>query len=523
MIESSVSESGMIEPGRVVPQALLERLEGGRASLASMQGDGKALVLFVEAECPTSRLALRRLQTIAAALAHGGVKLVAVHQDPPAVAALTMRSCEADFAALSEPEPYAASAAFGVRTVPTAFLIGSDDRVEAVVEGWSRDAFADIAAGAALPKDDVDRLLDPAAHPVFKPGCASKNTLSAELLASARAAEGAFDEFEDLFERGWTDGLPVVPPTRSRVARMLGDYRADVSLGIVPPGTGELTLERLAVCAVLAGCHPSYFPVVKAAAHAVLDPAFNLHGVTNTTHSCGPVLIVNGPVRRRIGMNSGMNCLGGWNRANATIGRAIRLMSGLTGHGTPGVLDRSTMGQPGKIGFCFAENEEASPWESLASARGFEPGRSVVTAYAGDGPLTISDHYSRDPEEVARTIALGGSVAFSPHFYPLVTDTVFVVCPEHVATFAQAGWSKRDVAERIVEGSRRRVSDLRTGDQGPFTASLDDDAELTKWLSPDEIVLVVAGGDAGRFTMLLPPWVGFGFGSTMTSQLIDEV
>jgi len=514
----------MIEPGQPAPPATLESLQGARISLESLRGDGKAIVLFVEAECPTSRLALRRLQAVSASLERGGVKLVAIHQDPPDVAAHTMRSCEADFAALSETEPYSTSAAFSVRTVPTAFLIGADGRVETVIEGWSRDAFADIAAGAAaVAKDDVDRLLDPAAKPAFKPGCASKNTLSAELLASTRAAEASFDEFEDLFERGWTDGLPVVPPTRSRVARMLGDYRSDVSLGIVPPGTGELTFERLAVCAVLAGCHPSYFPVVKAAAEAVLDPAFNLHGVTNTTHSCGPVLIVNGPVRGRIAMNAGMNCLGGWNRANATIGRAIRLLSGLTGRGTPGLLDRSTMGQPGKIGFCFAENEEVSPWESLASARGFAQGSSVVTAYAGDGPLTISDHYSRDPEQVVRTIALGGSVAFSPHFYPLVTETVFVVCPEHVSMFAETGWSKRDVAERIVEGSRRRVADLRTGDQGPFTASLDDDAELTKWLSADEIVLVVAGGRAGRFTMLLAPWVGFGLGSQMTSRVIDEV
>ena len=523
-IEPNVSESYMIEPGQPAPSATLELPEGGLVSLATLRGEGKILVLFVEAECPTSRLALRRLGPIVAPLLRGGVKLVAVHQDPPQVAAHTMRSCEADFEALSESEPYPTSSAFGVRTVPTAFLIGSDGRIATVLEGWSRDAFADIAAGAAaMSRDDVDRLLDPDVHPTFKPGCASKNTLASDLLAATRAAEAAFDEFEDLFERGWTDGLPVVPPTRSRVARMLGDYSGDVSLGIVPPGTGELTLERLAVCAVLAGCHPSYFPVVKAAAEAALDPAFNLHGVTNTTHSCAPVLIVNGPVRGRIAMNAGMNCLGGWNRANATIGRAIRLMSGLTGRGTPGLLDRATLGQPGKIGLCFAENQEASPWESLAQARGFESGASVVTVYAGDGPLTISDHYSRDPEQVARTIALGGSVAFSPHFYPLVTDTMFVICPEHAAMFAEAGWSKRDLAERIVEGSRRRVSDLRTGDQGPFTASLDDDAELTKWLSADEIVIVVAGGNAGRFSVLLAPWVGFGLGSNMTSRVIDEV
>jgi len=528
MMESSSSQSDqtrarMIERGDACPPVTLESLDGSTVSLAAFRDQGRCLLLFVESDCPTSRLALRRLEAIAAPLARGGIRLVAVHQDPPDVARVTMAASQATYAALSESEPYAASAAFGVRTVPTAFLIGVDACVEAVVEGWSRDDFAQIARSAAMQEEDVDRLLDRTSQPVFKPGCASRNTLSAELRASTRAAEASFDEFEDLFERGWTDGLPVVPPTRSRVARMLGDYRPDVSLGIIPPGTGELTLERLAVCAVLAGCHPDFFPVVKAAAEAALDPAFNLHGVTNTTHSCAPVLIVNGPVRSRIGMNSGINCLGGWNRANATIGRAIRLMSGLTGHGRPGGLDRATLGQPGKIGFCFAENEEVSPWESLATTRGFEPGRSVVTVYAGDGPLSISDHYSLDPEQAVRTIALGGSVAFSPHYYPIGADTVFVICPEHAAMFEAAGWSKRDVAARIVEGSRRTVAELRIGDQGPFMAALEDGGELTKWMSADEIVIVVAGGDAGRFTAMLSPWVGFGLGSNIVSRAIDDV
>lgn len=515
----------MIEAGSIAPTATLESLQGLPIPLDALRGNGKALLLFVEADCPTSRLALARLQPLGAPLARSGVTLIAVHQDPRDVAARTMRECGADFAALSEADPYATSAAFDVRTLPTAFLIGADGRIETAIEGWSRDDFAGIAAGAAaLPGADIDRLLDPRAQPLVKPGCASKNTLAPALLAAAARESGpVFDEFEDLFDRGWTDGLPVVPPTRSRVARMLGDYRGDVSLGVVAPGPGELTLERLAACAVLAGCHPSYFRVVKAAAEAVLDPAFNLHGVTNTTHSCAPVLIVNGPVREAIGMNSGINCLGGWNRANATIGRAIRLMAGLTGHGRPGHLDRATMGQPGKIGFCFAENEEANPWEPLAQARGLAPGSSSVTAYAGDGPMTISDHYSRDPQQVVRTIALAGAAVFSPHFYPLAAETVFILCPEHASMLAAEGWSKQDVAERIREGSRARVGDLRSGDQGPFAASLDDDAQLTKWMSSDEIVLVVAGGEAGRFSAVLPPWVGFGLGSTMTSRQIDEV
>jgi hypothetical protein len=285
---------------------------------------------------------------------------------------------------------------------------------------------------------------------------------------------------------------------------------------------GELTLERLAACAVLAGCRPEYFSVVRAAAAAMLDGAFNLHGLTNTTHTCGPVLIVNGPVRQRINMNAGINAMGGWNRANATIGRAVRLMTGLTGQGTPGTLDRSTLGQPGKISFCFAENEEASPWESLAADRGFEPSQGVVTAYCGDPPLSVSDHYSRDPVEMARSISLAGAACFSPHMYPIGTETVFVVSPEHARSFAGAGWSKAELASKIFEMSKRRVGEIRSGEQNPLMVAVDDDDVLAKWTSPEEVVIVVAGGDVGRFSAVLPPWVGFGLGSAMTSCVIDE-
>lgn len=516
----------MLESGQTATPFSLLSISGEREDLANLLAKGPLLLVFVEADCPTSRLALERLERAAAAFTARGGAIVSVHEDSPEEAARTMRRCRASFPALAEPEPYAVSEAFGLRTVPTAFLIGRDGVVKRAIEGWCHSDYAEaLAEGAAVALPEAEAWLAPAEAPLLKPGCGSKNTLDPALRASVAAASeaaGGFDEFEDLFERGWTDGLPVVPPTRSRVRAMLGDHDASTSLGPVPPGMGELTLERLASCAVLAGCHPSYFPVVKAAAEAALDPAFSLHGVTNTTHSCGPVLVVNGPVRTRIGMNAGINCLGGWNRANLTIGRAIRLMTGLTGRGAPGSLDRAALGQPGKISFCFAENEEHSPWESLATTRGVPAGRSAVTIYAGDSPLTISDHYSTDPEDALTSIALAGSTVFSPHFYPVGAQTVFVICLEHARMFAGAGWSKAEVAERIFEGSKRRIGDIRRGEQGPFSKMLDDDAVLAKWGSADEVVIVVAGGDAGRFSAVLAPWVGFGFGSSITTKLVDE-
>ena len=314
----------------------------------------------------------------------------------------------------------------------------------------------------------------------------------------------------------------VVPPTADRVERMLGGRDRAESLGPVPPGMGELSLERLAVCAVLAGCHPSYFAVVLAGARAMLRPAFNVHGMTNTTHTAGAVFIVNGPIRRRIGMNAGMNAMGGWNRANATIGRALRLVVGLTGSGRPGTLDRSTIGQPGKMSFCFAENEEESPWESLAESRGFRPDEDVITVYCGDPPLSVSDHYSRSADDIVRSLGLAGGAVFSPHFYPVAAETVFVISPEHARSLSEAGWSKTEVAQKIFDAYKKRLKDLAGGEQGPFSAALDGETELRKWTDVAQVVIVVSGGSAGRFSAVLPPWVGFGLGSTMVSESIEQ-
>jgi len=510
----------MLGIGERAPDFLLEGAHGGLVSLVELTRGGPALVVFVAEECPTSRMTLERLEALREPFAAAGATLVAVHQDSAETAAQTMRRCGAAYLALVEPAPFRTAEAYGVRTVPTAFLVDEHASVVASIEGWSRDELQVVAETVARrkPGGPIGRLS--AEPPAIKPGCGSKNTLDAATVAAMSVAD--FDELEDLFERGWTDGLPVVPPTRERVRRMLDGRSPQRSFGPVPPGMGELTLERLAACAVLAGCKPEYFPVVTAAAEATLEPAFNVHGMTNTTHTAGPVVIVSGPIREQIGMNSGINAMGGWNRANATIGRAIRLMVGLTGRGAPPDLDRSTLGQPGKISFCFAENEEASPWESLAVSRGFAPGESVVTLYCGDAPFSVSDHYSREPDDILYTIAMAGAAVFSPTMFPIAAETVFVIGPEHARSLAGAGWKKRDVAERIVEVTKRQVGDMKRGERGPFVAGLPDDAWLPKWMSPDEVVIVVSGGHAGRFSAVLPPWVGYGLGSKMVSKRLRE-
>jgi hypothetical protein len=289
---------------------------------------------------------------------------------------------------------------------------------------------------------------------------------------------------------------------------MLAGRDPRLSLGPVPPGMGEATLERVAACAVLAGCRPDHFAVVAAAAEAMLRPEFNLHGQAVTTQPAGQIAVVNGSVRRAAGLNSGMGALGPGARANLTIGRALRLLVALTGEGMPGRLDRSTLGQPGKVGVCLAEDEERSPWPPLHVERGFAPGASAVTMFAGDAPLSISEHRSRSPEELAAALGWAAATLWSPNWWPLGSATLFVVCPEHADTLAASGWSKDDVRAAIWQAVRRPAGELRQGEFTTQVAAAADAELVPKWDEPADIVLIVAGGEAGRFSAVFGPCVG---------------
>jgi len=225
---------------------------------------------------------------------------------------------------------------------------------------------------------------------------------------------------------------------------------------------------------------------------------------------------VNGPVRRAIGLNSGMGALGPGFRANLTIGRAVRLLATLCGGAVPGGLDRATLGQMGKIGFCVAEDEEASPWEPLHVERGFEAGQSVVTVIGSDAPLNISDHRSRSPEDLAYVLAWAAASAWSTNWWPLAEPSVFVICPEHSALFRDAGWSKQRLREYMFTAVRRQAGELRRGETTPLVHAADPEIAISKWASPESIVLLVAGGEAGRYSAVLGPCTGMG------SQIISR-
>ncbi|MBI3629636.1 MAG: hypothetical protein HY217_08690, partial [Candidatus Rokubacteria bacterium] len=256
-------------------------------------------------------------------------------------------------------------------------------------------------------------------------------------------------------DRGWTDGLPIVPPTEEAVAEFLrwsGRDARDV-VAVIPPRQGEATVERLAINAVMAGCRPEYFPVVVAAVEAMADPAFNLDSIQATTHPVAPLLVVNGPIAAEIGLNSGYSAFGQGAQANVTIGRAVRLVLMNVGGGLPGAGDRATQGSPAKIAYCVAENEAASPWEPLHVEAGFPADASTVTLIGCEGPHNIQDHYSHSAAGILATIAGAMGQAGSNNVlhagWPLLS-----LGPEHAATIAREGYGKRQVKAYLFEHAR---------------------------------------------------------------------
>lgn len=248
---------------------------------------------------------------------------------------------------------------------------------------------------------------------------------------------------------GWGDGLPVIPPTRAAVREMIGaiDRAGDEVLGMMAPALAPATIHHVAVNAVLAGCRPDYFPVVVAAAEAILDPAFNLLGIQATTHPAGVSVVIRGPVVERLGVNHRGNLLGqGW-RPNATIGRAIRLIMINIGGAIPGVLDQATHGQPGKYTSCFAENDPDSPWPGR-SIDGIDPGASSVTVFGSEAPHNIHDQGSVTADSLLTTIAgVMGSGAYHQHTYG--ARHVLLLGPEHAALLARDGLTRSDAAAAL--------------------------------------------------------------------------
>ena len=324
---------------------------------------------------------------------------------------------------------------------------------------------------------------------------------------------------EFCYRQGWTDGLPVIPPTEERVAAFFGHLareRDDV-VGSVPERRRRVTVEQVVANAVMAGCLPEYGPVVLAAVEAMLQPPFNLVGPSASLGGSAILVIVNGPIVEELRINCRNNLFGPGNRASATIGRAVRLVLMNTCGAIPGLFDRTTLGHPGKYTYCIGENAGESPWLPLHAERGFAPQANAVTVFACEGPRQVRNSLSQTPEGIATTVAdvmssLGTSMATSGSVGDTTTGTrqgevTIVIAGEHMHTMARHGWTKADVRRYLATHARRTVADLKRGGGLPGTLQPGDAQQYIPIVAQaDDILIVAAGGDEGAMSAVIPSW-----------------
>ncbi|MEO7854634.1 MAG: thioredoxin family protein [Rubrivivax sp.] len=458
------------------------------------------LIVVVKQECPTCVLVEPLLHELAAA----GLPLTVYVQDDPAYGA--------GLSGVQHDDTLEQSFRLGIEFVPTLIRV-QDGREVARTYGWHRGDWQQISGQPRLG-DALPELRAGCGSMTVEPGVAEDLVVrfGNTGLASRQVVLGdAEDDIEACYDRGWTDGLPVVPPTAARVLRMLqGTTRQpDEVLGMVPPDLSPCTVEKVAVNAVMAGCKPEYLPVVLAAVEAALIDEFGMHGILCTTMFAGPLVIVNGPLGQRIGVNSGVNALGQGHRANASIGRALQLVIRNVGGGRPGEVDRATLGTPGKYSFCFAEAED-SAWEPLSVQRGFARQASTVTLFAGEGVQGVVDQKSRTPESLAKSFALCLRAVDHPKL-AMAGDAVLVVSPDHCRVFLEAGWSKARLLEELERLLLLPGDEMVVGAGGiaeGVPASLA--GKPVPKFRPGGLLIVRAGGGAGLFSAIIAGWAASG-------------
>lgn len=321
------------------------------------------------------------------------------------------------------------------------------------------------------------------------------------------ALPDSLDAINDHFYRnGWTDGLPIVPPTEERVQAMLAGapWRGQEDLlAVIPPGNGRATLQKIAINAVMAGCLPAYLPVLLAAVQAVTEPIYGLSHRQTTTHAGAPLMIVNGPIIEQIALNYGNGVFGpGW-RANATIGRALRLILINIGGAIPGDVDLCQHGHPGKYTFCIAEHEKANPWQPLHVELGFKSHQSLVTVINAEAPHSMTENVETEPLEIVRTFAQTMATLGGNNIYSQGTP-VLVLGPEHAQHIAHASWSKQDLKQALFERARQPWGLIRNRgkSKGPrfpvWIDRNDENATVPIVGRPEDLIVVVAGGAGGK-------------------------
>ncbi len=493
-----------------------------------------AIVCFIKEDCPTCRVVLPVLAALVDS-ASEGIDFFVIGQSDAGNRAL-MEEYGPSFDILDD-SALAVSYAADIQVVPTLRLLDATGQIEKELVGFVKTEWQEL--GTELVADTNTLNVDWLVLPDWLPGCGSLSVdpsnyerLRAEAENSpirARRIElgGLDDEFEFMFDQGFSDGLPVIPPTPERVLKMLDatTRNAQDIVAVMPPNMAPVSVEKIAINCVLAGCKPDYLPVVIAAVEAVCTDDFNIHGVMATTMGATPVMVVNGPIRERIGMNMGLGVLGQGNRANATIGRALRLVIRNVGGAVPGGTERSTFGNPMKFTMCFPEWEEKSCWDALHVDRGFNAEDSTVTVFAmSGGPNLIIDETSTLASDLATTIGAATTTTLNAKAYGF-SNCLIVVSPEHAATFNSDSLSKPQLRQLIHRASEKTVAELIsspgcTPEQKAHYEALGTATRLAKFGSDTDVNIVVAGSLAGKCTAFFHGWLPQSIGSVPVTQKI---
>ncbi len=328
-------------------------------------------------------------------------------------------------------------------------------------------------------------------------------------LASKVHQAADFNAVQELYHsNGWTDGLPIVPPTAEAVEACLewAMMPAEQLIGVEPVRERPITVEKLAINAVMAGCLPMHFPVVIAAVTAMMQPEFLLHGATASTGGCAVMLVLNGPIRQELSASPTFNVLGASDRATTAIGRALRLILINVFDVRPGGIDRSTIGHPGKISYCLAEDEDDSTWLSLAEQNDIPKEASAVTVMAAGAPRQIMNEWTTEPREILETFA--AEIRANMRHYSIWPGNYAIIVPQQLRSHLQkAGWSKADIQEFIFE--RARIHRREWAEVGKGSVVRDrGDTVYPAMASPDQLLVIAAGGPAGGFGAVIPPWLG---------------
>ena len=338
-----------------------------------------------------------------------------------------------------------------------------------------------------------------------------------ELKSRRHSVSDLAGAIELCYTNGWTDGLPVVPPTAERIVAMLeaAGLEPDREIAFIENRQVSVSAEKIAINAVMAGCKASYMPIVVAAVEALADPAYGYHGPATSTGGSAVFMLVNGPIARELDINSGDNLFGpGW-RANATIGRAVRLVMRNVIGTLPGELDRSSLGHAGKYTFCIAENEIDSPWPPLHTTRGFRADQNAVTIFAAYAPHQFSNRLSAAPEGILDTACAHMRVSAGSARQP---QYAIVFAGEHQAIMKRAGWAREDVQRYCYEHSKATVAELKRAHMIPGDVTRDDEHALSALVErPQDFLVIAAGGQAGVQSAFIPGW-----GSKAGSQSVTK-